>query len=324
MQGGLHCCFGLLLCLLVRNGDMKVGIVLGSILPDLDLLVTVAAIVIHEVFGSFFLTELFHTHDIVDAVHRTATHSLLFTFILSGLCMVMPGSSTKTESSVSPSTPPSTPPSSGRTRSRKSAALTNDRTIEDTVCAVKRREDGVLSRMRSDKNYVVYIIRRIWSDKFDGLYLGIGLAVGLIGHILFDMCYLKGVAIMYPFDTTLYQFEDIGTGDFRDLDPNLLNLIMASDFLTEVVFFYVPMIAFSYYCLARRSVELQRTLSFFTRLSIIQSAVILAICVVPFFVTVHLDLFMTLLFIPGTPLVVMINLAPLAFRESIRQIPTIY
>eukprot|EP01080_Neovahlkampfia_damariscottae_P009259 gene9259-1346_t len=165
MPGGIHLFIGYLLTLLFNNEKLKYGIMIGSILPDIDLPLTIIMTFFH-----FLVTGGVITMHYIDFWHRSLTHSV-FTILMIFL---------------------------------------------------------VFSSVNSAKTY--YFNR----------FFGIGLCLGMLFHSLSDVIYLKGVLLMFPFQTEEYFFElDFGLF-FRFEKYSLLTqkLLLTVDHLTDCIFYY--------------------------------------------------------------------------------------
>ena len=95
-------------------------------------------------------------------------------------------------------------------------------------------------------NYIPFIKKRY---DYDFLGLGIGLFIGFATHILFDMFYLTGVVLLWPFYNELLGFPIVPFESFDTsiaIDTLKLKLIQTTDFYTDIAFFFIPMILLAY------------------------------------------------------------------------------
>lgn len=263
MQGGIHLFVGLLLCVCFpkRHAQLRFSVVLGSILPDIDLFVCIGVCA----FAWIFLDEK-SAEEAHSLLHRTMTHSLAF------------------------------------------------------VCAIS---GGLL--MLSVLN--VHSLRKIHflGKPLNLNAVGLGLTLGILSHLLLDLIYMDGVGVFWPVDRTMY-FIPLIMSHYRELSLLTNKIIFATDFLTEVVLFYVPLIL---YIEGQSSQKVKpaddiwgiAVLDLYKTLSLFIAFTVAVLFVIDAFVNLELNLFLGILYIPGTLFECLRQIAPWYFRHTLVALP---
>ncbi|MBY9001234.1 MAG: metal-dependent hydrolase [Candidatus Heimdallarchaeota archaeon] len=187
----------------------------------------------------------------------------------------------------------------------------------------------LLSGLIASLGYVPFVKKRFPDFDFVGLALGIG--VGMFLHIFLDMFYFYGIQFLWPFSDIALGCPLISEANHLDwvgcplitqnnLDPAIpsellkLKLIQTTDFYTDIFFFYIPMIILAY----KKGLHKKARLAYLIY-AIIDFLVITFFVVLAFNPTIGYEKFIVYLYIPGISFLLLSILAPLFFKDVIRE-----
>ncbi len=186
----------------------------------------------------------------------------------------------------------------------------------------------VLGGLIASLSFVPFIKKRY--PDFDFVALGLGIAFGMLVHIILDMFYFYGIQVFWPFWDAVIGCPLISEANHVDwigcpiitqnnLDPAIaadllkLKLLQTTDFYTDIFFFYVPMIILAF----KKGVH-KKARMFYLVYAIIDFLVITFFVIFAFNTNVGYEDFIVYLYIPGISFLLLSVLAPFFFRDVIR------
>ncbi|MHA1552422.1 MAG: metal-dependent hydrolase [Candidatus Heimdallarchaeaceae archaeon] len=186
----------------------------------------------------------------------------------------------------------------------------------------------LLGGLIASLSFVPFIKKRY--PDFDFVGLGLGIAFGMLVHIILDMFYFYGIQVFWPFWDAVIGCPLISEANHIDwvgcpiitqnnLDPAIaadllkLKLLQTTDFYTDIFFFYIPMIILSF----KKGVH-KKARMFYLVYAIIDFLVITFFIIFAFNTNVGYEQFIVYLYIPGISFLLLSVLSPLFFRDVIR------
>jgi len=141
----------------------------------------------------------------------------------------------------------------------------------------------------------------------------VGNIIGNLTHSLMDMLYLGGVALFWPFIPTKY--DHFNLLELTSLLPWQQNLVSATDPLTDVISFYLPVLIVAF----RLGVN-HKASNFFFKVAVVQTAVSVFFAIIGVIEVFDLVTFHLLLYsVGGAILFILLDvLAVLCLRDAIR------
>lgn len=178
-------------------------------------------------------------------------------------------------------------------------------------------------------SYVPFIKKKFPEYDFIGLALGISL--GMLLHIFLDMFYFYGIQFLWPFYNVPIGCPLISEANHLDwigcpiieqnnLDPAVpsqllkLKLLQTTDFYTDIFFFYIPMIVLAY----KKDVHKKARIAYLVY-AIIDFLIITFFVIFAFNPNISYEKFIVYLYIPGISFLLLSILAPLFFKDVIRE-----
>ncbi|MCG3223919.1 MAG: metal-dependent hydrolase [Candidatus Heimdallarchaeota archaeon] len=187
----------------------------------------------------------------------------------------------------------------------------------------------VLGGLIASLSFVPFIKKRF--PDFDFVSLGLGIAFGMLVHIILDMFYFYGIQVFWPFWDAVIGCPLISEANHIDwigcpiitqnnLDPAIpadllkLKLLQTTDFYTDIFFFYIPMIVLAF----KKGVH-KKARMFYLVYAIIDFLVITFFIIFAFNANVGYEQFIVYLYIPGISFLLLSVLSPIFFRDVIRE-----
>ena len=149
------------------------------------------------------------------------------------------------------------------------------------------------------------------SSNYDFTGFALGLALGMITHVILDLFYLVGVSIFWPFYQRPIGFPLVPDNKLTILQ---LKLLQTTDFYTDIFLFYIPMLILSY----RLNVHKKLRLPFLLYI-VVDFSVITFFVIYSFNNNVSYNDHLVYLYYPGTFFLLISVFSPLLFRDVIRQ-----
>lgn len=190
---------------------VRAGIMIGSIIPDADLIVAIVAVC----FSYLFLGYTTENIALAESLHRSWSHSLIFWVPMLALFSywMMTTTASSTSSSLNPS-------KSTISKKKSQGHAPTATTTTTTTIATGTATTNATST----------------ANKIDWIGFMFGLCLGIVVHVLSDTSYMKGVRMFWPLynEEIFFEIPWLCLYGHTGYSPVAQKLIMAYDHFSEV------------------------------------------------------------------------------------------
>ena len=247
------------------RGWFQFGIIVGSILPDVDLCVAIVTIVLCFLFLGYGADQ---NRVIAEYVHRGATHSIILCIPALLYCIYLYNKKDRTllerrkrllisqmriltekqHTAIGEHYVSSELIQEGSEPPREHSPTTDD---EDTSCILRAAAptQQVTSEVYRHHKSTPYDKLSFWGKlrhdfKWINLPFAMGVLVGAIFHILLDLIYMKGVKLWWPIyqEEIFYEIPSLYLYDNFKYPPMVQKILMSIDHVSEVLFYVAVII----------------------------------------------------------------------------------